>query len=246
MMSVQLSEGDGIAVLQFDLNYDSEVLSYPEGASPTSGDLIIEGALLASSAAPDRVSIAVVSASSLNPGSGTVVLIPLEVSSQAVVDTQTLLTLSNVSGSDPLGLTVALQVQEGTLTISGAENGQLHKLYFAHYGNGSESGLSILSKIVLVNLDASAAANATIAFNDDAGEPMTVLVDGMVVVGEKNVLIPGNGAVTLATDGQGGGPDRLGDCEFGCRAFGNGCLWRFPGVGGRGKQRTLEEICESH
>ena len=203
MMSVQLSEGDGIAVLQFDLNYDSEVLSYPEGASPTSGDLIIEGALLASSAAPDRVSIAVVSASSLNPGSGTVVLIPLEVSSQAVVDTQTLLTLSNVSGSDPLGLTVALQVQEGTLTISGAENGQLHKLYFAHYGNGSESGLSILSKIVLVNLDASAAANATIAFNDDAGEPMTVLVDGMVVVGEKNVLIPGNGAVTLATDGQG-------------------------------------------
>ena len=178
-------------------------MSYPEGASVTSGDLIVEGALLASSAAPGRVSIAVVSTSSLNSGSGTVVLIPLEVSSQAVSQTQTLLTLSNVSASDPLGLTVSLELQDGTLTVTSVENGQLHKLYFAHFGNGSDSGLSILSQIILINLDASSAANAIVEISDDAGDPLNIALEGTLVEGEHDVLIPGNGAVTLTTDGEG-------------------------------------------
>ena len=70
LVSVTLTEGGEIAGLQFDLNYDSAVLSFPEGASVIAGTLIDEQSVLASQATPGIVSIAVASVDGLTPDFG--------------------------------------------------------------------------------------------------------------------------------------------------------------------------------
>ncbi len=197
---VALSDGSGVGGLQFVLNYDSNVLSYPAGASPTAGNLIDGHSIVANGTTPGKVSIALASANSLKSGPGTVVLIPLMVSKDAVLGSKISLTLSNALAFDPTGGNVSLQTQSGTLMVAGSPP---QKLYFAQFGNGSQSGSFILSEITIVSLVSTTAENATIEINNDAGNPLTVNLNGTVVPGRKDVLVPANGTVTLTTDGQG-------------------------------------------
>ncbi|MBI3939211.1 MAG: DUF11 domain-containing protein, partial [Acidobacteria bacterium] len=115
-IAASLSEGNGIAGLQFTVNYDPAVLSYPAGGSVTPGTLVTSQSIVANGTTPGKVSVALAGSSSLEPGSGTVVSIPLAVSAQAVVGTS--LTLSGLSAFDPSGVSVPLSGQGSTLTIT--------------------------------------------------------------------------------------------------------------------------------
>jgi hypothetical protein len=80
---------------------------------------------------------------------------------------------------------------------------QNHKLYFPHFGNGSQSGTSLVSEITLVPSVVGSTATASIEINDDAGNPLSVNLNGDVVAGRQEVLIAANAGVTLRTSGQG-------------------------------------------
>ncbi|MDA2925606.1 cohesin domain-containing protein [Acidobacteria bacterium AH-259-L09] len=102
---VTLSEGSGIAAMELIFNYDSTLLSFPEGGSVTAADLLTDHSITFNGATPGQVSMAIVSFTlfSFNAGSGTVVLLPLEVDTLATPGTQTLLTLKGVTAADTSG-----------------------------------------------------------------------------------------------------------------------------------------------
>lgn len=82
-------------------------------------------------------------------------------------------------------------------------SGQDQRLYFAQFANGTQSGASTATEITLQPLVSGATALATVEINDDAGEPLSVNLNGGVAAGRADVLIPANGAVTLRTNGLG-------------------------------------------
>lgn len=105
-----------------------------------------------------------------------------------------------------LGVMAFIGSVTGGTSASGifvAAPAQNEKLYFAQFGDGSQAGTSIFSQVTLVNLDSVAPENASIEINDDRGNPLTVDLNGVPVLGRKDVVIPANGALTLKTDGQG-------------------------------------------
>ena len=82
-------------------------------------------------------------------------------------------------------------------------SGQDRKLYFAQFANGTQSGSSIASEITLQPLVSGATALATVEITDDAGDPLSVNLNGGVAAGRADLIIPANGAATLRTDGLG-------------------------------------------
>ena len=117
------------------------------------------------------------------------------------------LDLSEFSGTlvmtsdEPLTGTV-LQTLPGefmTMPVASSQTGQ-QQLYFAHFADG----LGILSsQILLLNLSGDETATAQIQFRNDAGEALTVDLNGLQVVGETQVQIAASGLEVLNTDGVG-------------------------------------------
>ncbi|HEY3131196.1 MAG TPA: SBBP repeat-containing protein [Acidobacteriota bacterium] len=77
------------------------------------------------------------------------------------------------------------------------------KIYFAQFGDGAVSGGQIISQISLFNPDTTRAASARITIRDDAGNPITVALNGEVVTGQKDLTVPPGGLRILRTPGQG-------------------------------------------
>jgi hypothetical protein len=77
------------------------------------------------------------------------------------------------------------------------------RLLFPQFGDGSQSGTSITSRILLTNPDAEDAAEAEISLRSSNGEPLVVDLNGETVVGTTNVIIPPSGVVALESGGQG-------------------------------------------
>ena len=173
LVSVTLTEGGEIAGLQFDLNYDSAVLSFPEGASVIAGTLIDEQSVLASQATPGIVSIAVASVDGLRAGEGSVVLIPLEIGSQVTPGTQTILNLTNILASNPFGIAVDLTPDFGILSIGGPCIGD------ANLDNVQSVGDAVLILNVIVRKQ-SLAGQALI--NADVNEDGLISVEDVVVL----------------------------------------------------------------
>ena len=78
-----------------------------------------------------------------------------------------------------------------------------HVHHLAQFGDGQFNGLTVASAVTVLNLDDQQEASVTIEIRDDDGQPMTVDLNGVVVVGNTQVLIPAKGSATLATDGAG-------------------------------------------
>jgi hypothetical protein len=79
-------------------------------------------------------------------------------------------------------------------------DGSNRQLFFAHFGNGAGQ---IFSQIMLINLDTTQPAAANILLRNDAGAPLSVILNGELVTGSKDIIIPPGGMRILKTDGQG-------------------------------------------
>ena len=77
------------------------------------------------------------------------------------------------------------------------------KLYFAHFGDGQKGPVQLFSQITVVSLDASSSINATAEIFDNDGDPLIVDLNGEVVPGKKDFVVPAGGSVVLKTDGKG-------------------------------------------
>ena len=73
------------------------------------------------------------------------------------------------------------------------------KLYFAQFGDGD----SLFSQIILLALDDTQSTTVKIILKDDNGDPLTVDLNGVVVEGETDLVIPAGGLNILSTDGVG-------------------------------------------
>ena len=76
------------------------------------------------------------------------------------------------------------------------------KLYVAQFGDGAAGGATVFSQLILFNLTGKA-ANVKLVLKNDDGDSLTVDLDGEVIAGEKELIIPAGGLRTLATDGEG-------------------------------------------
>ncbi|HEV8129752.1 MAG TPA: VCBS repeat-containing protein, partial [Acidobacteriota bacterium] len=74
------------------------------------------------------------------------------------------------------------------------------QLYFAHFGNGLGQ---VFSQIMLINLDTSQPAVINISIRNDAGAPLSIALNGELVAGNKNLMIPAGGMRILKTDSLG-------------------------------------------
>ena len=75
-----------------------------------------------------------------------------------------------------------------------------YKLHFAHFGDGA--GL-VFSQIILFTLDPLSAANVTITIRDDDGQLLSIDLNGTVVNGQLQAVIPACGIRSFKTDSQG-------------------------------------------
>ena len=92
-----------------------------------------------------------------------------------------------------------------TMPVSApTETGNL-ELLFAQFGDGEQSGVSVSSEIILLNLSKTMSAQATIVLKGDDGIPLSGAdLEGQVLVGgTRDVTIPACGMRILRTDGEG-------------------------------------------
>lgn len=75
-----------------------------------------------------------------------------------------------------------------------------YKLHFAHFGDGA--GL-VFSQIILFTLDPLSEANVTITIRDDDGQLLSIDLNGTVVNGQLQAVIPACGIRSFKTDSQG-------------------------------------------
>ena len=73
------------------------------------------------------------------------------------------------------------------------------ELYFAQFADGD----TLFSQIILLALDTTQSTNTRITLRDGEGNPLSVDLDGEVVQGEKELVIPAGGLRVLETDGLG-------------------------------------------
>lgn len=97
---------------------------------------------------------------------------------------------------------IADPTKSGSARVTVTSAGGGGKLYFAQFGNGSQSGTTFFSEIDLTPL-AAGAVPVTIEINDDAGNPLTVNLNGLGVPGRLDLVIPANGGLSLKSDGSG-------------------------------------------
>ncbi|MFQ5739338.1 MAG: hypothetical protein ACE5JX_10030 [Acidobacteriota bacterium] len=111
--------------------------------------------------------------------------------------------------TDPEGVTA---VGESALWIAGDKDDallslevinpadEIHELYFAQFGDG---GGLLFSQIMLVNLDDNMAAQATITLKDAQGLPLSEILNGELVTGQLEAVVPAGGLKVVRSDGEG-------------------------------------------
>ncbi len=88
--------------------------------------------------------------------------------------------------------------------VAGMPNPEVElKIHFAQFGNGVSGAARVFSQISLFNLDPDNPAQVNVILRDDDGNPLTVVLNGEQVTGEKELVIPAGGLVVLESDGQG-------------------------------------------
>jgi hypothetical protein len=88
------------------------------------------------------------------------------------------------------------------ISVSPWDGNLNQQLHFAQFGDGAAGSAQILSQVMLFNLTGRT-ASTRILLNDDEGKPLTVDLNGTIVTGELELLIPARGLRILKTDGQG-------------------------------------------
>lgn len=98
------------------------------------------------------------------------------------------------SGADELDISDNAAVEVTTVEA-------IHELFFAQFGEGG----GLFSQIILYNLDPERDSPATVFLRRDDGSAFSVELNGEMVNGQTEILVPAGGLRTLRTDGMGAG-----------------------------------------
>lgn len=117
-----------------------------------------------------------------------------------------------------------------------------HRLYFAHFGFGSEGPASLFSRITLLNPDPDQAAQVSIEFRDDAGDPLSVPLEGGQVASQLEATLPPGGSRSWQTTRD--GPVRTGSAVVSAdrRVAGVILFGGSVGIAGVGSSSPLREM----
>ena len=123
-ISVNFSDGSGVGGLQFQLNYNSSLLSiFDADGDGNLNEEVTKGSLLTpdhtltvNASTPGLISAIAVGVTSMNSGPGSVINVTFQIAASAGGGT-TPLTLSDIVGSDPLGLAVSVNGSNGSVNI---------------------------------------------------------------------------------------------------------------------------------
>ncbi|UCF38609.1 MAG: tandem-95 repeat protein, partial [Acidobacteriota bacterium] len=128
-IDVNLNDGSGVGGLQFNLNYNSTVLSlFDTDGDGSLSDEVQKGTLLTSQhtltsnpTTPGLVSIIAVGVTSMNAGPGSVVRLTFQISESAAPGI-TGLVLSDIVASDPTGVSLPVGGNNGSVTVNEIPN----------------------------------------------------------------------------------------------------------------------------
>ncbi len=206
IVPVTLSEGQAISAIQFDLAFDTTVLSLPSSNAVLSGELCRDHGI-ATSTAGGTAKIAVFSGSlsTLRPGTGTIVQLVFDVAPGAAAGKTAAVTLSNVKACDASGATVPTAAVNGAVTVSASTNqpaASQNRLTFPQLANGAVGQGAFYTIIILIN-ETQAPAFARIRFFKSDGTAFPVTVVGQGTGSEFNVTVGAAGSAYLQTDGTG-------------------------------------------
>ncbi len=122
-IAINLSDGSGISALSFTLNFDPAVLSISGPSAVSRGTLVPDNfSISANTARAGQVSILIsppiqTPLPTFRSGSGSVVVLTVQVASGARVGATSPLTLSGISASDANANSVPITPQNGTFTV---------------------------------------------------------------------------------------------------------------------------------
>jgi hypothetical protein len=207
VVPVNLSEGQNISAIQFDLSFDSTVLSLSGAGAVLKGDLCRDHDILAN---PQTGVVRVVlfsgSLSYLKPGAGSVAQVVFDVAATAAPGGTSPVTLTNVKASDALGTSMPTIATNGTLTFGDAPNqpaeGQ-NELIFPQIVNGAISQSSFYYTVVILINQTQAAVGALVRFTKSDGTPFPLTLVSGQSGSEFNVTVGPGASTYLRTNGSG-------------------------------------------
>jgi len=206
IVPLSISEGQAISALQFDLAFDTTVLTLPDSKAVLTGDSCLDHGIVSNlQAGTLKVAVFSGSLSLLKPGSGTVVELIFDVASGASQGKTAAMTLSNVKACDATGAAVSTSATNGIVTISSAANqpaaGQ-NFLVFPQIANGAVGQGSFYTIVILIN-QTNAPVFAQVRFFRSNGSafPVTLITEGSGSLFA--VTVNPGGSVYLQTDGTG-------------------------------------------
>jgi len=192
--------------MQFDLTFDTTVLSLSVGNAVLKGDLCLDHGIVSSvQGGTLKVALFSGSLSQLKPGSGTVVQVVFDVAASATQGKTSTLTLTNLKACDATGNTIATAAANGQVTVNSNANqpatGQ-NALVFPQIANGAVGQGAFYTIVILINQTA-APAFAQVRFLKANGTPFPVNLVNEGNGSQFNVTVSPGGSVYLRTDGSG-------------------------------------------
>jgi hypothetical protein len=206
MVPIVISEAQGITAIQFEISFETSVLSVSDENPVRSGEALSDHSVsFNEDSGVLRVVVFSGSLSPLKESGGAIVQVMFEVADGVSSGLNSSITLSGIQASDEQGNAVPVIGVNGTLTTDGqvripapGEN----ELIFPQIANGSYSGGSYRITLVFVNKTKANTSGEIELYKSD-GSPLTVtLTDGRTDSSFSFTVSPG-GSIFLETDGTG-------------------------------------------
>jgi len=197
VVPIVISEGNGITAIQFELSFDTGVLSVGAGSSVLAGEAVTDHSI-SSNVENGLITVVVFSGSldTLKEGGGSVVRIHFEVADEAASGTSSTITVSSIQASDEQGQAVAVTGTDGTFTVSSQDNtpeaGE-NELIFPQIANGSYSGGSYSVTFIFVNRTEATSSGEISLFKSNGSTLPVALTDGRTS-SNFNFTVPSGGS----------------------------------------------------
>ncbi|HEY3132030.1 MAG TPA: cohesin domain-containing protein [Acidobacteriota bacterium] len=207
IVPVVINEGRNVTAIQFVLTFDAAVLNITSDSSILAGGSLADHSV-GSSRDSGKLTVVIFSSSlsNLKPGSGAVVNVVFQVSTNAAMGSSTRIQISGARASDTNGNAVAVTTKDGTLTVSNsvtAPTAAANELIFPQIANGSFPGGSFVTTLIFVN-PTGVPTGAEVRFFKSDGAPLAVKLTNGQAGSTFPFTLPEGGSVFLQTDGTGG------------------------------------------
>lgn len=206
IVPVTISNGNGIAALQFRFEFDEQFLSIEDDGAILRGDQLQDHSL-GFNREGGRLSVALLSGSlaSLKAGEGTLLQVVFRVADGLPEGSSSLIELLGIETSDSLGNAVIVSAQNGRVTVDAGANAALpaqNELIFPHLANGVFSGGRFSVALIVVNQTDAPIAGQISFFRSDGTPFELTLTDGASGSAFPFTARP-RGSVFFRTDGLG-------------------------------------------